>query len=244
MAGEKSKDGGLGSMLAQFDSLSSIARDASGMELAGFSDDLSSMAETILSLGKEQWASGVYSAGSYSKEGSLYDHLTSTLSSLKGRLENEAGILSAADQSVNLLTSIDSVLSSVNSGLQTAEDLIVQSIEQSRVETVQVLQGIYSSLGGTASSLLAYGAIDGSHASGLNYVPFDGYRAELHRGERVLTTSEARQHDQSATDNSADIRALQREIRDLKGVMSRDVADPIVRAVRRTSRDRAMEVRA
>lgn len=33
-------------------------------------------------------------------------------------------------------------------------------------------------------------AIDGSHADGLKYVPFDGYIAELHKGERVLTAEE------------------------------------------------------
>lgn len=33
--------------------------------------------------------------------------------------------------------------------------------------------------------------IDGSHASGLDYVPFDNYRANLHKGEAVLTSSEA-----------------------------------------------------
>lgn len=32
---------------------------------------------------------------------------------------------------------------------------------------------------------------DGSHASGLDYVPFDGYIAKLHKGERVQTASEA-----------------------------------------------------
>lgn len=32
---------------------------------------------------------------------------------------------------------------------------------------------------------------NGSHASGLDYVPFDGYLAELHRGERVQTADEA-----------------------------------------------------
>lgn len=32
---------------------------------------------------------------------------------------------------------------------------------------------------------------DGSHAGGLDYVPFDGYIAELHKGERVQTASEA-----------------------------------------------------
>ena len=33
--------------------------------------------------------------------------------------------------------------------------------------------------------------LDGTHASGLNYVPFDGYLAMLHRGEMVLTSAEA-----------------------------------------------------
>lgn len=33
--------------------------------------------------------------------------------------------------------------------------------------------------------------VHGSHASGLSYVPFDGYLARLHRGEAVLTAAEA-----------------------------------------------------
>ena len=33
--------------------------------------------------------------------------------------------------------------------------------------------------------------INGSHADGLDYVPFDGYVAELHQGEAVLTSGEA-----------------------------------------------------
>lgn len=35
----------------------------------------------------------------------------------------------------------------------------------------------------------------GSHAAGLNRVPYDGYRAILHEGERVLTAAETRQAD-------------------------------------------------
>jgi hypothetical protein len=47
--------------------------------------------------------------------------------------------------------------------------------------------------------LLSGNTLDGSHAQGLNYVPFDGYRAELHRGERVLTAQEAESYGNSAT---------------------------------------------
>jgi phage-related protein len=46
-------------------------------------------------------------------------------------------------------------------------------------------EGLVGGLGG------ASGAISGSHRSGLDYVPYDGYIAELHKGERVLTASEA-----------------------------------------------------
>lgn len=35
---------------------------------------------------------------------------------------------------------------------------------------------------------------NGSHASGLDYVPFDGYKATLHQGERVLTQEENKRY--------------------------------------------------
>lgn len=34
--------------------------------------------------------------------------------------------------------------------------------------------------------------VDGSHAGGLDYVPYDGYIAELHKGERIITEKENR----------------------------------------------------
>ena len=37
----------------------------------------------------------------------------------------------------------------------------------------------------------ALSAYDGEHASGLDRVPFDGYRALLHKDEMVLTASQA-----------------------------------------------------
>ena len=61
------------------------------------------------------------------------------------------------------------------------------------------LQSSMTSIGNSISNLqppklkepeLPRYAVHGSHASGLDYVPFDGYRAELHKGERVLTKKE------------------------------------------------------
>lgn len=44
-------------------------------------------------------------------------------------------------------------------------------------------------------------SVDGSHKNGLSYVPYDGYVAELHKGERVLTASEARGYGKPSVTN-------------------------------------------
>lgn len=44
----------------------------------------------------------------------------------------------------------------------------------------------------TVNKSASGGATDGSHARGLDFVPFDGYVAELHKGEMVVPAAEAR----------------------------------------------------
>jgi TP901 family phage tail tape measure protein len=65
--------------------------------------------------------------------------------------------------------------------------------------------------------------IDGSHANGLGFVPFDGYRAELHKGEAVLTASENKQYQMGVggskgnnSDVVAELKAMRDEVRQLK----------------------------
>ncbi|ASP37860.1 hypothetical protein CHH28_03855 [Bacterioplanes sanyensis] len=64
-------------------------------------------------------------------------------------------------------------------------------------------------------------AMDGSHAKGLNRVPFDGYRAELHRDEMVLTADVAntvRRNVQSNTQQSSD--ALTRSVEAIRNELA------------------------
>lgn len=51
---------------------------------------------------------------------------------------------------------------------------------------------------------------NGSHATGLEYVPFDGYRAILHKGERVLTAEQAKEADKGQ--NGGNTRVVKVEI--------------------------------
>ena len=53
--------------------------------------------------------------------------------------------------------------------------------------------GVNIDLGGFGSFSMNLGnVVDGKHATGLNYVPFDGYLAQLHEGEGILTAEENR----------------------------------------------------
>lgn len=53
-----------------------------------------------------------------------------------------------------------------------------------------------------------WGGVNGSHKDGLDFVPFDGYRAELHRGERVQTAASVRDGDAAAEQTNELLREL------------------------------------
>lgn len=65
-------------------------------------------------------------------------------------------------------------------------------------------------------------AINGSHAAGLANVPYDGYVAELHKDERVLTAAQNRDYSTYLTGSKsneelvAEIKALRQEVQALK----------------------------
>ena len=59
----------------------------------------------------------------------------------------------------------------------------------------EFFSGLFSGLAKSGGN----SGVDGSHANGLAYVPYDGYIAELHEGERVLTAEENKNYTTSSS---------------------------------------------
>ena len=73
---------------------------------------------------------------------------------------------------------------------------------------VDSLSDLVNGLFGGSSTMTANVNVNGSHANGLSYVPFDGYIAELHKGERVLTADEARGYNKRRNNSGYDERPI------------------------------------
>lgn len=97
------------------------------------------------------------------------------------------GISSFVDIGHQIVDSIMSGISSAWSGLVSWFNGIWDSLFGNRSVNVKV----NNSSGGSHRSPIG---VDGSHALGLDYVPFDGYIAELHKGERILTAKESKSY--------------------------------------------------
>ena len=70
--------------------------------------------------------------------------------------------------------------------------------------------GLWDSLFGNRNvKVNANVSTNGSHAGGLAYVPFDGYIAELHKGERVLTASEAKAYKDGEKSSGGGVTVIQ-----------------------------------
>ena len=71
--------------------------------------------------------------------------------------------------------------------LQIKVEAIIRWLKAKLAQILSLIRQIQSASGRLSS---AGGSVSGSHKNGLSYVPYDGYVAELHEGERVLTKEE------------------------------------------------------
>lgn len=110
--------------------------------------------------------------------------------------ENIEKIISLGADLINALSEgIGNVIDTLSSVGSDVVESIKSGISAAWNGLVSWFNGIWDSLFGNRSVDVnvnkTTSGVDGSHAGGLSYVPFDGYIAELHKGERVLTAREA-----------------------------------------------------
>lgn len=68
-----------------------------------------------------------------------------------------------------------------------------------------IIDGFKNIVSGANDAKSAAKSVDGKHANGLDYVPYNGYVAELHEGERVLTKQQNREYNEGGTGKGGDI---------------------------------------
>lgn len=111
------------------------------------------------------------------------------------------------------------------------------AISESDIQNTAASVGISA---GDVRAIIETNKIDGSHKDGLSHVPFDGYVAELHKGERVLTASENRDYSadvsrimgggyggQSVAPLLNEIKALRQEVAQLRQQQSSEHQDDL-----------------
>lgn len=159
-----------------------------------------SVAETFLSFSRQMYASGAQ----YTTD---FNNVYSATSALQSVATTQVDV---AQQQLDTLKSQVEGLIDINDSVLSVADAIaaLQSLLSNGVSLVDVATGDKKTI---------MPVVNGSHADGLGYVPFDGYVAELHKGEAVLTATENRayQMDYSQYGRNSD-EALVNEIKALR----------------------------
>lgn len=156
-----------------------LLNEVLGMDI----DDATAYGEELLGLSDDQWSE--YNAMWEEKQQRAIEIATQFYQDELDTLQTE--------YDEKLAEALDALKDTAfESGQDTAQGLI-NGLSDKEDELYRKARSIADEVSSILSSAWgSRGDIDGSHAGGLTYVPYDGYVAELHEGERVLTAEEAK----------------------------------------------------
>lgn len=197
-----------------------------------------SVASQFLTLSREYYASG---------DGYLADfnRVMTETAYLADYSDYQADVATASLEALNkqvegLIDVNESVLT-VAQAIQQLQDATIMSF--ALLADPQALQqgsidaglGIFKMISSVVGDTQFAQRFDGSHANGLSYVPYDGYAAELHEGEAVLTASENRAYQMNMSEYGRktdvalvnEIKALRDQVKQLQDSQRANTADLI-----------------
>lgn len=117
-----------------------------------------------------------------------YDEAVAILEEQAAMVTEQYGETVQEDKSGEAMGNAESTVNGIADGIAAAIPNV-----QSQVNALNaVLSGIGNVSVGLGGLFGGGFSVDGSHATGLDYVPFDNYLAQLHEGESILTAEEAR----------------------------------------------------
>jgi hypothetical protein len=128
--------------------------------------------------------------------------------------ENLEKIISLGADLINALSEgIENVVAELVSVGEDVVESIESGIESAWSGLVSWFNGLWDSLFGnrtvSVSVETSHGGVGGGWANGLSYVPYDGFPAILHEGERVLTAEENKAYNNGSSGNTSGITIIQ-----------------------------------
>lgn len=175
----------LGSMSTE-DAAGAIASIREELELAGNDEERAKFINNWDSLLQD------YSTAVSGATQPLAEAATGVHDQLNALLEEYTKSVEGMDQSEEAVTAAKATLDGLIFGIDQNTSGVLSSLDVLTSEMQSKLQADFADFVLTIQAVVGLSDTpDGSHRSGLDYVPFDGYMAQLHAGERVLTASEA-----------------------------------------------------
>ena len=175
----------LGSMSTE-DAAGAISSVRKELEFAGSVEGRRSVLQNWDSLLQD------YSAAVSGATQPLAEAATGVHDQLNALMEEYTESIEGMDKSIEAFAAAKSTLYGLELGIDQNTSGVLSSLDLLTSEMQSKLQADFDDFVLTIQAVVGLSDTpDGSHRSGLDYVPFDGYMAQLHAGEKVLTAEEA-----------------------------------------------------